>query len=322
MDPQFDVTSVLGVATSSARLAGALYDVSSTLKAAKKDVQLVAGDFRTFAAILRTVHRSLANANRRAQHSAVVIGAGEVVRGLVDGIKSMYEDAYELLASLESMKNDGSLALRIRARFAKARWLFQKSRIEVLSGRLKSFQASLHLLVSTVDLEVALEDKFPPDLVEALKAEKDINFKLAELQNRDLTATLKEAEGMQTEARKLISRSSLLLGLPALRAWPLLDSKPQKAVLQLALIRSGTAAHCDQRPRPSATSVLPPVRDQAAVRNRASTAGHGVASDHAPEDLVDGRSRAAGRGDGRLYFDWDEDGPEISQHVLTAPPYS
>ena len=99
------------------------------------------------------------------RYSDVVNGAAELIDPLVNECKTIYKDADDLMESLKAIYEEGSWTFRMKAQFIKIRWLFQKSRIEVLNGRLRNFQGTLQLLLATVDLEMAIQDKLPPDVM-------------------------------------------------------------------------------------------------------------------------------------------------------------
>jgi hypothetical protein len=67
------------------------------------------------------------------------------------------------MESLKAINEEGSSVFRVS--FIKIKWHFQKSRIEVLNGRLKNFQGTLQLLLTTIDLEMAIQDKLPSDVM-------------------------------------------------------------------------------------------------------------------------------------------------------------
>jgi hypothetical protein len=83
----------------------------------------------------------------------VVDGAAELVDPLVDECKTIYKEADDLMESLKVINDEGSWTFRMKAQFVKIRWLFQKSRIDVLNGHLKKSQGYLQVLLATIDLE-------------------------------------------------------------------------------------------------------------------------------------------------------------------------
>jgi len=95
----------------------------------------------------------------------VIIEAQGIVDPLVGECETIYKEANDLMEALKPIGEEGSWTIKIKAQFIKLRWVFQKSRIEVLNRRLRSFEGHLHLLLSTVDLEIAVQQKLPADVM-------------------------------------------------------------------------------------------------------------------------------------------------------------
>ncbi|KAH0537558.1 hypothetical protein FGG08_005657 [Glutinoglossum americanum] len=243
-----EISSILGVAGAGIKLSLVLYEMASDIGSAGRDVNAIAGEMSLFSQgsvkVLRMVDKSLKGASVQFG-SPVILEANAVLPSLVSQCQIIYKEANGLLDVLKPLMGESPFR-----KLGRVRWLFQKSRVQVLRGMLDSLKATVSLLVSTVDLEIAKRSKESDKAIEDLEAELKTFMKLAELKNKELDEVLnaaalakegdtKKPEKGSSHTRTLnppISQITLMSDEDP-ESWyraPALSRRPTRTVLNLA----------------------------------------------------------------------------------------
>ena len=92
--------------------------------------------------------------------STVIEKAKTAVPAVIQQCELIHLEIENLLTSLKPLHDEASFS-----RLARLRWLFQKSKVNVLRSMLESLKTTLHLMVSTVDLETARQLHRAPNVM-------------------------------------------------------------------------------------------------------------------------------------------------------------
>lgn len=157
MDPLSIAGSVLAIAGAGIKLSLSLYDFAQALGSAGKDIQLIANELGLFGQTLRLVHNSLDEVFKTfgGRQSRILIEAAEIVPGLTKQSEAVVKEARELMESIRRDRDETSWTARLRKPFGKVRWLFQKSRADVVQKLVLSLKGTVCCLLSVISVEVA-----------------------------------------------------------------------------------------------------------------------------------------------------------------------
>ena len=166
MDPVSVIAGVLSVASAGTKLSITLFQFAQSLGSAGKDMQMVAGELALFGQILGLVHQSLEEvAEECATLSYVMSRATALVDPLNKQCDLVYAEVQSLMDSLKPMSEEGSWTDRMKVQLTKLKWMFQKSRAEVVQGLVQSLKGTLSCLLNIISVELARSRKKSPDVM-------------------------------------------------------------------------------------------------------------------------------------------------------------
>ncbi|KAF2466714.1 uncharacterized protein BDR25DRAFT_345319 [Lindgomyces ingoldianus] len=195
------VASIAGVAGAAIKLSVTLNDVADDLGSAGRDVRYISNEMASFSQVLRLVHSSLEDSQKVAG-STVIRSALETLPQLLEQCGLVYLEANGLMTSLKpSTGRDSSLPFMKRVRF-----IFQKSRINVLRSLLDSSKSTLNLLLVTLNIEMAKTRSPNRELMDQLQSERKAFIRVVASQSKALDEALKEVDKAKKEASKLKSK--------------------------------------------------------------------------------------------------------------------
>ena len=166
MDPVSIAAGVLGVASAGTKLSISLFSFAQGLGSAGKDIQMIAGELALFGQTLGLVHQSLDEViKENAAISSVLSQATHLIAPLKIQCNLVYSEAESLMESLKPINEEGSWTKRMKAQLSKIRWMFQKSRADVVQGLVQNVKGTLSCLLNIISIELARSRKKDPEIM-------------------------------------------------------------------------------------------------------------------------------------------------------------
>ncbi|KAF2728449.1 hypothetical protein EJ04DRAFT_99341 [Polyplosphaeria fusca] len=196
------VAGIAGVASVAIKISVTMNEFADELGSAGRDVRYISNEMACFSQVLRLVHSSLED-SAKVVGSSVVQAALTTLPQLIEQCGMVYDEANGLMVSLRPLgKEATSLPFMKRIRF-----IFQKSRIDVLRSLLDSSKSTLNLLLVTLNIEMAKQKSPSKEVMDQLQSERKAFIRVVASQSKALNEALKEVEKAKKEAAKLKSKA-------------------------------------------------------------------------------------------------------------------
>jgi Ras association (RalGDS/AF-6) domain len=153
------IASIIGVATTGAKLSLILYQFADAVGSAARDVRIVASEISLFCSVLRQLDSTLQKA-KAARYSLTALAAAEAIMA---ECQRVFREIQDLVNGLkrESVSTPEELVIAWTAR---VKWVFQRSKVLIYRRTLESMKATLLLMLTTLTIVERVSLKGSEDL--------------------------------------------------------------------------------------------------------------------------------------------------------------
>ncbi|TID14338.1 hypothetical protein E6O75_ATG09417 [Venturia nashicola] len=140
-DPFSIIAGIAGVSAVGVQLSISLYEISNKLITAPKEIADIASELASLASVFDQLKTTL-DANRKLVKDQLIVTASETLTRF----DALQKDITEIIASVGKCDRP----------WERLKWLFKESRIASLMAKVNAVKASLHLLVSIIQIAVTV----------------------------------------------------------------------------------------------------------------------------------------------------------------------
>jgi hypothetical protein len=143
------VASIVGIAIAGAKISMILYELGSTAKSAKSEVNKVAVSIATFSSVLQ----QLASTLEKAHSARFSISAIGTTQEILDRCQEIFDEIGEVVKDLKITKDGGkNLTQKSVSHVARVQWVFKRVKVLKLQAELESMKLTLTLMLVTLNL--------------------------------------------------------------------------------------------------------------------------------------------------------------------------
>jgi hypothetical protein len=143
------IASIVGIAAAGAKISMTLYELGSTVRSAKRDINKVAVSIATFCSVLQ----QLASTLEKARSARFSVSAIETTQEILDRCTELFSEIEEVVKKLEMGQQGGRSPKQTSiGHVARVKWVFQRAKVQRLHAELESMKLTLTLMRIALNL--------------------------------------------------------------------------------------------------------------------------------------------------------------------------